>query len=299
MFLRSALAAALVAAAAADAAPTMRLRGGAPVTWKKLTGGADALSEGYGTASKVEINHASDLNGDSTIKTTFIRDSANKITALFNAKSSYQGVNLSADVDGSGTISGEASYDEVIPGASLTVSGKLEGGKAVKDMAAPKISTEYRKDNAVVCASVEGSNLVASGVIEAGDFQVGASTTYDANDGSMGDPSFGARYKGGNFAVTAVANGLKGDDITATYTQTVSGDLDVAGAFSTDGNKFSVGANYKLDSDASVRGKINSDGILNVGYARQLTKGASLNAGLEVDTNNMDNRKVGLSLKVN
>jgi hypothetical protein len=40
MFLRSALAAALVAAAAADAAPTMRLRGGAPVTWKKLTGGA-------------------------------------------------------------------------------------------------------------------------------------------------------------------------------------------------------------------------------------------------------------------
>jgi len=298
MFLRSFLVAA-ACVAAADAAAPMRLRGGAPATWSKLTGGADTLTEGYGTTSKVEVTHGSDLNGDSTLKSTFIRDSASKITALFNAKSSYQGVNLEANLDGSGTIKGEASYDEIIPGAKLTVSGKLDGGKAVKDMAAPKISTEYRKDNMVACAAVEGSSLVASGVVEAGDFQIGASTTYDANDGSMGDPSFAARYKGGNFAVTATATGLKGDDISATYTQTVSDDLDVAASFSTDGNKFAVGANYKLDSDASIRGKINSDGILNIGYAKQLTKGASVNAGLEVDTNNMDNRKIGLALKVN
>mmetsp|Transcript_6397 Transcript_6397/g.14720 ORF Transcript_6397/g.14720 Transcript_6397/m.14720 type:complete len:298 (-) Transcript_6397:132-1025(-) len=296
MFLRSALVVAL--AASANAAAPMRLRGGAPATYAKLTEGANALTDGYSTQSKISVSHGSDLNGDSTLKSTFTRDSASKISALFDAKSSYQGVNLDAKLDGSGTISGEASYDEIIPGAKLTVSGKLEGGKAVKDMAAPKISTEYRKDNMVACASVEGSNLVASGVVEAGDFQVGASTTYDANDGTMGDPSFAARYKGGNFAVTAVANGLKGDDVSATYTQTVSDDLDVAGSFSSDGNKFSVGANYKLDGDAAVKGKINSDGILNVGYQRQLTKGATLNAGLEVDTNNLDNRKVGVSLAV-
>lgn len=44
---------------------------------------------------------------DTALKSTFIRDSANKITALFNAKSSYQGVNLEANLDGAGTISGE------------------------------------------------------------------------------------------------------------------------------------------------------------------------------------------------
>jgi hypothetical protein len=38
----------------------------------------------------------------------------------------------------------------------------------------------------------------------------------------------------------------QGDDISATYSQAVSGDLDVAGTFSTNGNKFAVGANYKV-----------------------------------------------------
>jgi hypothetical protein len=60
----------------------------------------------------------------------------------------------------------------VIPGAKLTVSGILEGGKAIKDMAAPKISTEYKKDNFLATASVEGSSLAAGGVVELGDIQV-------------------------------------------------------------------------------------------------------------------------------
>lgn len=288
-----------IAAASADAALTanLGLRGGAPSTWKKLTDGPSTLSDGYGTTSKVEVVHSSDLNGDTSLKSTFIRDSASKISALFKANTKYQGVDLEAQLDGSGTIVGEASYDEIVPGCKLTVSGKLAGGQKVKDMAAPKIATEYRKDNMVVTAAVEGSKLAAGGVVETGDLQIGASTTYDSTDGSMGDPSFAARYKGSNYAVTAVAKGLKGDDVSATYTQSVNSDLDVAGTFSTDGNKFSVGASYKLDGDASVKGKINNDGILNLGYERKLSDSTVFNAGLEVDTNDMDSRKFGISLK--
>jgi len=286
----------LLATANAGTAGNLRLRGGGPVTFSKLTKGPDALSEGYGTTSKVEISHSSDLNGETSLKSTFVRSAGDKISALFNAKTSYQGVALEANLDGSGTIVGSASYDDVIPGAKLTVSGVLEGGKAIKDMAAPKISTEYKKDNLVASVSVEGSSLSAGGVVEFGDIQVGASGSYNADDGSMGDPSFAARYKGGNFGITAVLKGLKGDDISATYTQSVSGDLDVAGTFTTNGNKFALGANFKLDADQSIRGKVNSDGILNIGYAKKLTKGASLNAGLELDTNNLDSRKIGVSL---
>lgn len=90
---------------------------------------------------------------------------------------------------------------------------------------------------------------------------------------------------------------MQGDDVSATYTQSVNSDLDVAGTFSTDGNKFSVGASYKLDGDASVKGKINNDGILNLGYERKLSDSTVFNAGLEVDTNDMDSRKFGISLK--
>merc|ERR1711939_1216549 len=103
----------------------------------------------------------------------------------------------------------------------------------------------------------------------------------------------------GNTAFTAVMNGLSADDISATASHAASDELSVAGTFASKESAFSVGAAYSIDSDSSVKAKINSDGLLNVGYARKLTAGTSVNAGLEVDTNNMDSRKLGLSATVN
>jgi len=65
MFLRSALVVAL--AASANAAAPMRLRGGAPATYAKLTEGANALTDGYSTQSKISVSHGSDLNGVSFV----------------------------------------------------------------------------------------------------------------------------------------------------------------------------------------------------------------------------------------
>ncbi len=43
---------------------------------------------------------------ETSLKSTFVRSAGDKISALFNAKTSYQGVALEANLDGSGTIVG-------------------------------------------------------------------------------------------------------------------------------------------------------------------------------------------------
>lgn len=298
--LRKVLACSAIVLAAAGTTPagSLRLRGGGPITWAKLTGSPDVLKEGYDTSSKVTINKASDLNGNTGLKAVFNRASANKITSSLTATTKLQNVDVEASVDETGTIKGTATYPDISPGLKLAVAGELEGGKNAKDIPAPKVSGEYVKDNMCVTAAIEGNSLDVGGVVEAGEVLLGATTTYDSASGKLADPSFAGRYKGDNFALTALLKGLKGDDIQGTYTQSVNSDLDVAGSFETSGNKFSVGAAYKLDGDSAVRGKLNSDGILNVGYSRSTTAGSSLKAGLEVNTNDLDSRKLGVSLTI-
>ena len=146
--------------------------------------------------------------------------------------------------------------------------------------------------------SVAGSTLDASATYTSGDICVGAATTYDSGTGSLSDPSIAASYAMGPTSFTGSMNGLGADDLTATVSHVVSNDLSVAGAFASKDTSFSLGAAYTIDRDSSVQGKINSDGVLNVGYALKLTDGASMNAGLQIDTNNMDSRKLGVSLVV-
>ena len=207
-------------------------------------------------------------------------------------------MDIDATVDGSGKIGAEATYKDIVPGADISISANLAGGQKIKDISTPVISGDYRQKDVVASVSVHGSSIDAAAVAEIGDAQIGLSTTYNADSGKLAEPSLAARYNGGKYVVSAVSNGLKGDDVLATYSQSINDKLDVAGSFSTNGNKFAVGGAYKVDADSDLRGKINSDGVLNLGYSRQVTKGASINAGFEVDTNDVDKRKFGLSLKL-
>jgi len=296
--LRVSIALALAASCIASANVPLRLRGGAPLSWSKLIKLPDTIKEGYSTESKLEITKQSDINDGTTLKSTFTRTAADKISHVLKAISSYQGVDVEASIDGSGKIGAEARYKDIIPGGEISVSADLAGGQKIKDISTPVISGDYRNKDVAATVSVQGSSLDAAAVVELGEVQVGLSANYDADKGKLSEPSLAARYNGGKYTLSAVSSGIKGDDVLASYAQSLNDKLDVAGTFSTKGNKFSLGAAYKVDGDSSVRGKVNSDGVLNLGYSRQVTKGASVNAGFEVDTNDVDKRKFGLSLKL-
>mmetsp|Transcript_53472 Transcript_53472/g.127368 ORF Transcript_53472/g.127368 Transcript_53472/m.127368 type:complete len:265 (-) Transcript_53472:225-1019(-) len=263
-----------------------------------MTEGPCVLKDGYSTASTLEINTKSDLNGGTALKSIFTRAAADKTTSTLKATTSSHGVSVEADLNGQGDIKAKASMADLMPGLKLAVTGHLNGGQKAKDMAAPSISAEYANGDVMATATVEGSHLSAAAVYDLGDVSVGVKSAYDSSDGSLADPSFAAKYKGAGFNIGAMLKGLKGDDIAATYDQKVNDDLSVAGSFCSAGNKFALGAAYKVDAGSAVRAKLDSDGMLNVGYKRSVTSGAELAAGLEMDTNNLDSRKVGISMKL-
>jgi hypothetical protein len=259
---------------------------------------AGVLGAGYGTATKVDISTKSDLNDGTAIKTTFVRDAADKISAVLKASTSWNGFQLDATANGAGTIKTSAAMADVVDGVKLTFETSLAGGAKVADIATPTITADYEQGDVSASASVTGSTLDASATFSAGDICVGAATSYDSSAGSLGDPSLAASYTMGATSLTAGMNGLSGDDLTATVAHTVNEDLKVAGTFTSKDQKFALGAGYVLDSGSSIKAKVNSDGVLSVGYARKLTPKASLNAGLQVDTNDMDSRKFGIALNV-
>lgn len=259
---------------------------------------AAVLSKGYGTATKVDISTKSDLNDGTSISTSFVRDAADKISAVLKASTSFKGVAFDVTATGAGTIKAKASMADVVDGVSLSVDTSLDGGAKVADLATPTITAEYQQGDVSAEVSVTGSTLDASATYTAGDLCVGASSSYDSSAGSLGDPSLAASYVMGASTFTASIKGLSGDDLTATVAHTVSDDLKVAGTFSSKDQKFAMGAGYSLDSTSSIKAKVNSDGLVSVGYARKLTPKASLTAGFQVDTNDMDSRKFGVALSV-
>lgn len=258
---------------------------------------AAVLDAGYGTANKLDITTKSDVNGGTTLKSTFTRAASDKISAVLTASSKLYGVAVSATADGAGTIKAKASMSDVIDGVKLTVDTSLTGGAKIADIATPKVTADYIAGDVAASATVSGSSLEASATYTIGDICIGAATSYDSAAGTLGDPSIAASYTMGDTSMTAVMNGLSADDMTATVAHTVSDDISLAGTFASKDSSFSVGAAYTIDSASSVKAKINSAGLLNLGYARKMT-GASINAGLEVDTNNMDSRKLGVSMSL-
>ena len=256
------------------------------------------LSSGYSTANKLDISTKIDLNGEVGLKTTFERVAADKVSAVLKATTKRHGVALEATADGSGTVKAKVSKANLIEGVKLTVDTSLAGGAKVSDIATPTITADYNLGDVSASTSVAGSTLDASATYTSGAICVGACATYDSASGSLGDPSVAASYSMGPTTLTGSMKGLNADDLTATVAHEVNSDLQVASTFSSQDSKFALGGSYKIDGASSIKAKVNSDGLVDVGYAYQLTPSSSLAAGLQVDTNNMDSRKFGVSMSL-
>jgi len=235
--------------------------------------------------------------GDVKVEANFIATAANSIKSALKAATSVQGVDLQVDLNDSGATNINAQMNNVIDGLKLSLDTSVGAGSKLNDLSSPKISAEYSTGAINAGAAKNGDNVDLSATYAVNDdMSAGVSTSYDTASGSLGDINLAAAYRAGASSVSAVVNGLKGDNVGISATHTVNDDLNVAGHFSTADSKFSLAAGYKIDGDSLVKVNANSDGVVNVGYDRQISGSTSLNAGMEIDANDSSSRKIGVSL---
>lgn len=172
------------------------------------------------------------------------------------------------------------------------------------------IGAQYQTDAVAVSAEVDaasGPAINATAAFGFDSFVVGGMVKYNtqfddkANSPSLDDYNASLNYNGGDASVTLkTANKL--DKLMLGVHHNISRDVQVASAFTYgrgDAKKsLTVGGQYALDSDTTLQGKINNDGIVSFNYIQQVKPNVKLAASAQVDAKNFDgdSHKLGLSL---
>lgn len=173
-----------------------------------------------------------------------------------------------------GVTKAELKYKGVADGIDLTLAGNASGKLSV--------DATYNKDSVSASANVahclsKGSTKVAVSAVVASDgVSVGGSVNLDAaNPTSPTDYNMGAQYSQKDL-VAALVTSNQGNDITASYYQTISSDLTLGGSMlvkpDAGSRLFTFGGAYTLDSATSVKAKADSNGIVGTAITHNLAK---------------------------
>jgi len=170
-----------------------------------------------------------------------------------------------------GVAKGQFKLNGVTDGVNVTVSGAGTGSMAVE--------TTYEQDliscNVKATRCPKGSTgIVASAVLGLEGVSVGGQVTLDlANMGSPKDYNLGAEYTQKDLTASLVTSN-KGEDITASYYQTVSKSLKLGSSMlvkpEAGTRLFTFGTDYALDSATTVKAKADSNGIIGTSITHTL-----------------------------
>jgi voltage-dependent anion channel protein 2 len=132
-----------------------------------------------------------------------------------------------------------------------------------------------------------------------GDFLVGGMVQYE---GDVKDFNAGLSYSGGDFSANLETK-KKMSTVSAGYFQKLNSDINLAATVSAkladpSSASLAVGCVYNVDSESEVASKIDSAGVLSLGYNQKITKGIKLGASAEINAAKFesDDHKLGLNL---
>jgi len=155
----------------------------------------------------------------------------------------------------------------------------------------------------------KGPTFTGDVVVGRDGFLFGGEATYDVNDAQIKSYNFATGYSNPDYNITvhALANLSK---FSASYYHKVNRDVE-AGAQAIYSSKsatnqvsIEVGAKTYLDNAAFVKAKMNSSGVLGLGYTQALRPGVTMALGIIIDTKHLGKsaehtkpvHNVGLSL---
>merc|ERR1712071_96458 len=150
------------------------------------------------------------------------------------------------------------------------------------------IKTEFKHDTASINADV--------------DLNAGYQMSFDIAKSKLTKNNFSVAYVAKDFALHTNVN--DGQEFGGAVFQKVNANLEtgvqVAWTAGSNATRFGLGCKYQLDSDASVRAKINNASQLGLGYEQKLKPGVTVPLSTLIDVKNFNQggHKVGMALEL-
>mmetsp|Transcript_78240 Transcript_78240/g.114581 ORF Transcript_78240/g.114581 Transcript_78240/m.114581 type:complete len:273 (+) Transcript_78240:51-869(+) len=148
------------------------------------------------------------------------------------------------------------------------------------------ISPEFKHDSVMFTAKAESGKqcVVIDASFAAGPANVGLQTKATAN-GKVSGTSAALEYTAGSMILAGKYELDKGAFAGSMHTS-VNDQTDVAVAFSSGGD-LTLGANYKIDGDSNVKGKVDKKGVISLFYIQKVRKDLTLKVSAAIDSGNL------------
>jgi len=266
---------------------------------------SDLLTKDFPSEKKEnKVDWKGETSSNISFETSLTQKNDGSVLGIFTPKYKVKEWNttFTAELKTNKDFKAEVSVEDKFgPGLKTILSGESKG----EDLFAT-VGVEYKHEIAAFTASVDygqasGSNLKSSAVIGTQGFQFGASFDYfvgSSNDSSLREVNSVASYSTDEFDLGVFGKILNEKDSTilgANYFHNVSSDLQVGAEIQFDTQnpetkpKLVAAAQYRVDPDASVKTKFDTNGKLGLAY-QQRFKSSKLTISGTVDTNNLSGK---------
>ncbi|KAJ1483132.1 eukaryotic porin/Tom40 [Baffinella frigidus] len=226
------------------------------------------------------------------VKSTFTKaEKDGSLSGVIELKQNVRGVDCTGKIDTKSQLNLVFEHGDLIPGLKLKGEGALSGSTS-------KITADYKHDKVMATASIDTVKSVIgiNSVFGFNAFNAGFSSnyTYKGKDGKAvwSSPAFAAQYDGGDYQVGASCKDMGGSLGVAVH-KTISKETSVAVSIEqATKNKntsldVALGASYKVDKDASLKGKVDSKGVISLLYSQKLKSNTTLKVSGEINSSKL------------
>jgi hypothetical protein len=216
-----------------------------------------------------------------------------------NWKDDYLG-DVEVEANSNGLAKGQFKLKNVADGVNLTVAGAGCGLVSLETTYVQDFISATFKASHNVTKGCTGAS--ASAVLGHDGVSVGGQVDMDVG-GSVKDYNIGAEYASKDLTAAAVTSS-KGDDITVSFFQNISGRTSIGASMlvkpESGSNTYTLGTDHQLDSNTGIRAKADSNGIVGVAVSHVLADpNVKLGVSAQFDAMSSDAfkaQKFGLSM---
>jgi len=259
---------------------------------------SNTLNDGYNFDHKLELKSTT-ANGVTFNSAHTHSSKDGSIASSLNTKFNFDKTDVSVKLETNGKGTLEVTQNNIMDGMKAVLKGSHDGKKQTGNL-----DLTYKSDMLHGACGVDfykGPTVNGSFVSGYGDFSFGLQGNFDAAKSSLESYTGAFQYTHSDF-ILAGKTANQGKENALTFHHNLSNNTQVAGEFNvnTDSNKklLSVGVLYPYDSNISLKGKVNSDGIMSVHMAQKVKTGFTLKASTQVNLQQMEKNvhKVGFGV---